>query len=181
MGTKLERPDSHQATDDSKMQMLWAQRASQHRAHFLYNLSPSLSIHLRRLLWQNNGPPPDLISTWHNLFLWKPFHHWPHTGTSFVDARCRISWVGWRNNDSHSSEAKLWSGQHDISPSLHITFYSAWDRKHEQHTVVVGHGSLLFCSLSITDNSYNLKNSKQLNLGRTSLFQNVPQPAKEVM
>lgn len=100
-------------------------RVSTEHTSFIIHLP--LSIHLRRLLWQNNGPPPDLISTWHNLSAGRSFHHCPHTGTSFVDARWKISRAVWRNNDSHSCEGKLGSRGHEISPSLHITLYNPWE------------------------------------------------------
>lgn len=117
MGIKLDQRDSREAVADCEMQILWAQRASQHRAHFLYNPSQpfqftwgvsssrTMAFHLIWFL-------PGITCLCGDLFTISP-----DTGT-FVNARWKIRWAGWRNNDSHSSKAKL---------CLHIILYNPWE------------------------------------------------------
>lgn len=118
-GIKLDQPDSHQLTAKCKSCEHKGRVSAEHTSFIIY----PLSIHLRHLFWHNNSPPPDLISTQQGVF----FNHCTPTGTSFVDDRWKISWASWRNNDSHSSEAKLWA---DSMKSLQVYishFTNPWE------------------------------------------------------
>lgn len=59
------------------------QNKRRYSAHFLYNSTPSFSAPEASTARTMAGPPPDLISTWHDLSIKRPFYHWPHTGLSF--------------------------------------------------------------------------------------------------
>lgn len=74
-----------QATADCKTQTLWEQSASQCTLP-LRSSSPfnSAEASTSRTIDRIQS---DLISTWHDISMNWPFHHGPHTGTSFVDGR----------------------------------------------------------------------------------------------
>lgn len=126
-GIKLDQRDSRRAVADCKMQILWAQRASQHRAHFLYNPSEPF-----RFTWGvSSSRTIDLHLIW--FLPGVTFHHSPDTGT-FVDPRWRIR-SGWSNNDFHSSGAK--------HRALQLV------RRRTGTQAVAGQWPSLFCSLSL--------------------------------
>lgn len=137
-GIKLDQRDSRRAVADCKMQIQWAQRASQHRAHFLYNPSEPF-----RFTWGvSSSRTIDLHLIW--FLPGVTFHHSPDTGT-FVDPRWRIR-SGWSNNDFHSSGAKL---------CLYTSCFTAREKtyRHTSCCRPVTFTVLLF----ITDNSQNPK------------------------
>lgn len=99
------------------------QNKRRYSARFLYNSTPSFSAPEASMAGTMAGPPPDLISTWHDLSIKSAFYHWPHAGLSFCWRQIEdyMSRLGGGNNDPHSSEPDLWKRRHEIVPSLHIT------------------------------------------------------------
>lgn len=59
------------------------QNKRRYSARFLYNSTPSFSAPEASTAGTMAGPPPDLISTWHDLSIKRAFYHWPHAGLSF--------------------------------------------------------------------------------------------------
>lgn len=69
------------------------QNKRRYSARFLYNSTPSFSAPEASTAGTMAGPPPDLISTWHDLSIKRAFYHWPHAGLSFC----------WRQIEDHMS------------------------------------------------------------------------------
>lgn len=114
--TGMTRP-SHRSLQDANAE----QNKRRYSAHFLYNSTPSFSAPEASTAGTMAGPPPDLISTWHDLSIKRPFLPLASRRAFLLLTVDRRSHEQVGNNDPHSSEPDLWKRRHEIGPSLHIT------------------------------------------------------------